>query len=262
MQLPEGSEYVALGSSYAAGPGLGDRVAGSPRLAARSTHNYAHLLADRLKLRLTDVSFSGATIAQILGRDKGATAVHQLDAVTESTRLVTLTGGGNDVGYIGYVATASLPWLVRAVTGGNRRLIELASESEFERKAAALADNLLRLFDEIRARAPGVTIAVTDYLALLPPDGSASAPPLGPDEARRGLRYWQHVNLALRQATARAGAVFADVSVASAAHHAWSTDPWTERFVLVGGKAAAYHPTRDGMTRVADALQAALASAA
>lgn len=36
MELPEGCEYVALGSSYAAGPGLGDRVAGSPWRAARS----------------------------------------------------------------------------------------------------------------------------------------------------------------------------------------------------------------------------------
>ena len=260
MELAEGSEYVALGSSYAAGPGLGDRVPGSPRLAARSTHNYAHILAERLKLRLTDVSFSGATVAQILGREKGATTVPQLEAVTSSTRLVTLTGGGNDVGYIGYVATSSLPWLVRAVTGGNRRLADLANDNHFERKAAALADNLLRLFDEIRLRAPGATIVVTDYLALLPQDASASAPPLAPEDARRGVRYWQHVNLALRQATARAGALFADVSVASAAHHAWSSDPWTERFVLLGGKAAAYHPTRDGMSHVADAVQAVLAT--
>jgi lysophospholipase L1-like esterase len=261
MQLSEGSEYVALGSSYAAGPGLGDRVPASPPRAGRSRHNYPHLLAERLKLRLTDVSFSGATVAQILGRDRGATALPQLEAVTSTTKLVTLTGGGNDAGYIGYLSLASLPWLVRAATGANRRLVELANESEFERKIAGLADNLLRLFDEIRSRAPGVTIAVTDYLALLPPESSASAPPLQHEAAQRGLRYWQHVNLALRQATARAGAVFVNVSAPSASHHAWSAEPWTERFVLLGGKAAAYHPTREGMSVVADTVQAALAAA-
>ena len=119
MDLPEGSEYVALGSSYAAGPGLGDRVANSPRRAGRSTRNYAHDLADRLKLRLTDATYSGATIAQILGREAGATPISQLESVTAETRFVTVTGGGNDLGYIGYLVTASLPALVRTVTGGN-----------------------------------------------------------------------------------------------------------------------------------------------
>jgi lysophospholipase L1-like esterase len=261
MELPEGSEYVALGSSYAAGPGLGDRVASGPRLAGRSTHNYAHILADRLKLRLTDASFSGATIAQTLGRDPGATPVPQVDAVTADTRLVTLTGGGNDLGYIGYLVTASLPWLVRVVTGGTRRLAELASEKEFERKSQALADDLMALFDAIRARAPKATIAITDYLSLLPGDPSADAHPLHREDAERGRSYWNRLNLTLRQAAARAKVVFADVSTASAPHHAWSNEPWTERFVLLGGKAAAYHPTRAGMAQVADALEVALRSA-
>ena len=261
MELPEGSEYVALGSSYAAGPGLGDRVPGSHRTASRSTHNYAHLLAEKLKLRLTDVSFSGATIAQILGRERGGSARPQLDSVTAETRLVTLTGGGNDLGYIGYLVLASLPWLVRAVTGSSGRFAAMTDDAEFERKSAALGDDLIALFDAIRARAPRATIAVTDYLSLLPPDSSANAHPLRREAADRGRAYWTRVNLILRQAAARAGAVFADVSTASADHHAWSTSPWTERFVLVGGKAAAYHPTRDGMAFVSNALEGALRSA-
>jgi lysophospholipase L1-like esterase len=261
MKLPEGSEYVALGSSYAAGPGLGDRVPGSPRLAGRSTHNYAHILASRLKLRLTDMTFSGATVEQILGKEADATQVPQLEAVTAETRLVTLTGGGNDVGYIGYLVTASLPSLVRAITGGNKRLAELANGVEFERRGSALADNLIALYGAIRARAPQAIIAVTGYLALLPPDDSVGAAPLRREDTERGRRYWNHVNLALKQASARAGVVFADVAAASASHHAWSSDPWTERFVLLGGKAAAYHPTRAGMVEVADALESALANA-
>ncbi|HEX4442309.1 MAG TPA: SGNH/GDSL hydrolase family protein [Galbitalea sp.] len=260
MELPEGSEYVALGGSYAAGPGIGDRVPESPRLASRSTHNYAHLLAAKLKLRLTDVSFSGATVAQILGRERG-TAAPQLESVTADTRLVTLTGGGNDLGYIGYLVLASLPWLVRAVTGSSVRFAAMVDEAEFERKSAALGDDLIALFDAIRARAPRATIAVTDYLSLLPPDAAVNAHPLRRDAADRGRMYWTRVNLILRQAAARAGAVFAEVSAASADRHAWSASPWTERFVLVGGKAAAYHPTRDGMAFVANALEGALRNA-
>jgi hypothetical protein len=261
MELPEGSEYVALGSSYAAGPGLGDRAPSSSRLAGRSTHNYAHILADRLKLRLTDASFSGATVAQILGREPGATPAPQMDALTADTRLVTLTGGGNDLDYIGYLVTASLPWLVRVVTGSTRRLAELASEKEFERKTQTLANDLVTLFDAIRTRAPRATIAITDYLALLPPDSSTDAGALPREDADRGRSYWNRLNLTLRQAAARAKVIFADVSTPSATHHAWSSDPWTERFVLLGGKAAAYHPTRVGMAEVAGALESALRAA-
>jgi lysophospholipase L1-like esterase len=260
MKLPEGAEYVALGSSYAAGPGLGDRAQGSPRLAARSTHNYAHLLAERLNLRLTDVTFSGATVAQIIGKEPGAAAVPQIDAVTSNTSLVTLTGGGNDLGYIGYLITASLPALLRTVTGGNKRIAELSDVAEFERKSSQLGDNLIALVEGIRARSPKATIAITGYLALLPPENGLNASPLRREDTDRGRHYWERVNLVLRQAAARAGVIFADVAEGSAAHHAWSENPWTERFVLFGGKAAAYHPTRDGMAAVADAVETALAS--
>jgi lysophospholipase L1-like esterase len=261
VELPEGSEYVALGSSYGAGPGLGDRVPGSPRGAARSTHNYAHQLSDRLRLKLTDVTNSGATVAQILGREAGASPTPQLDAVTADTRLVTLTAGGNDVGYIGYLVQASLPALVRAITGTNRRLAASADPAEANRRGAALADDLIALFAAIRERAPKAIIAVTDYLALLPAGSSVSAHPLTREQADRGRQYFALVNLTLRQAAARAGVLFADIAAPSAPHHAWSSDPWTERFVLFGGKAAAYHPTRAGMTAVADAIEAALGAA-
>jgi len=62
MSQPLGaSRYVAMGSSFAAGPGLRPRVKGSPRLAGRSHANYAHLVAARLGLDLDDQTYSGAS---------------------------------------------------------------------------------------------------------------------------------------------------------------------------------------------------------
>jgi hypothetical protein len=57
MPIPAGSGHVAMGSSFAAGPGLPSRVPGSPRRAGRSTGNYAHLVARELGLDLHDVGF-------------------------------------------------------------------------------------------------------------------------------------------------------------------------------------------------------------
>lgn len=52
-----GDRYIALGSSFAAGPRLRPRSPGSPRRAMRSSVNYAHLLAERLGLHLRDASW-------------------------------------------------------------------------------------------------------------------------------------------------------------------------------------------------------------
>ena len=51
--------YVALGSSYAAGLGLGPRVRGSPIISGRSVNGYPQQLARLLKMpSFTDMSFA------------------------------------------------------------------------------------------------------------------------------------------------------------------------------------------------------------
>jgi lysophospholipase L1-like esterase len=91
----QGDRYVAMGSSFAAGPGIPSYYEDPPTPCARSNNNYAHQLASRLNLNLTDVSCSGATTAHLTG-PRGAIPP-QLDALTSDTRLVTLTIGGNDL---------------------------------------------------------------------------------------------------------------------------------------------------------------------
>ena len=90
-----GAKYVALGSSYAAGPGIPTQSGG---VCTRSSHNYPNLVAAKLKLSLVDVSCSGATTANVLTTSQG-TNPPQIDAVTSDTSLVTFTVGGNDIGY-------------------------------------------------------------------------------------------------------------------------------------------------------------------
>src|SRR5262250_1331586 len=84
----KGARYVALGSSFAAGPGIETQL-GS---CSRSDHNYAHLVAAALELELTDVSCGGATTANILDTPQGG-ATPQLAAVGADTALVTVTIG-------------------------------------------------------------------------------------------------------------------------------------------------------------------------
>ena len=111
--------YVALGSSMAAGPGIRPRAAGAPFAAGRSARNYPHLVAERLSLDLVDVTFSGATTAHVLA-DRQRGVPPQVAALDGSEALVTITIGGNDVGYIPLLMAASLPRIARRlpVLGG------------------------------------------------------------------------------------------------------------------------------------------------
>ena len=97
---PEGEpQFVALGSSFAAGIGLGPRLPGSPHACMKTINGYPQQLARLLGLSLVDVSFSGASTRHIL-RGKQYFQPPQLDALTSNTELVTLTIGGNDVDYV------------------------------------------------------------------------------------------------------------------------------------------------------------------
>ena len=126
------SRYVALGSSMAAGPGIRPSAPGAPFGSGRSARNYAHLVAEQLNLDLVDVTFSGATTAHVLA-ERQRSAQPQVDALDGSEELVTITIGGNDVGYVPLLMAATLPAIVRRLPPLAGRLREL-----FDRHLASL----------------------------------------------------------------------------------------------------------------------------
>ena len=65
--LLPGARYVAMGSSFAAGAGIGPIREGTPPRCGRTTNNYPTLLAARLDLALDDQSCGGAKTAHITG---------------------------------------------------------------------------------------------------------------------------------------------------------------------------------------------------
>jgi lysophospholipase L1-like esterase len=248
--LGPGDRYVAMGSSYAAGPGIRPRSPGSPLLAGRSARNYAHLLAGALDLSLTDVTFSGATAVGMTTSRRGGAA--QVDAVTSQTRLVTLTCGGNDVGYLPRLTLSSFPRPLRALPTIRRRVAEFGRLSD--ERLAGLGATFDRLTGEIRRRAPRADIVLVDYLTILPPDDAQPTGVLPRDIADWGRDVAGRLAEETRAAAERAGCGYVAASVASRDHHAWAPDPWTRRFhySLRGG--APYHPNLRGMTAVAGLL--------
>ncbi|WP_102141206.1 SGNH/GDSL hydrolase family protein [Mycobacterium hubeiense] len=246
--------YVALGSSMAAGPGIWPPDWPAPILAQRSARNYPHLVGEKLGLDLVDVTYSGATTAHVL-RDKHNGTPPQIDALDGSETLVTVTIGGNDVGYVPMLMAAGLPRLIRSLLGG--WLGELFDAVARERALVDVAESLKDVGRSIRERAPKARVLFVDYLTLLPPSGTP-APPLSEKHVALGRHIAETLEKATGAAAADTGCEWIRAAQASRDHHAWSDTPWTTRpGLLIPGLPAPLHPNAAGMRAVAHMVVAA-----
>jgi lysophospholipase L1-like esterase len=236
--IPAGSQYVAMGSSFGAGPGLTPRAPGSPRRAGRSASNYAHLVARALELDLRDVTYSGATTDDIL-RPSARGPAAQLDAVTAATCLVTLTGGGNDVGYLPRLTLASLPWPLRTLPKARAQIAGFGDPAATDERFAGVGRNLGAIVHGVRDRAPAARVVFVDYLTILPPAADDAGPPPPAGIADWGRAIAARLAATTRAAAEAAGAGYVAASAASRRFH----------LSLRGG--APYHPNAAGMAAVA-----------
>ncbi|GAB4667354.1 SGNH/GDSL hydrolase family protein [Mycobacterium avium] len=252
--------YVALGSSMAAGPGIRPRAAGAPRWSGRSARNYAHLVAARCGYDLVDVTFSGATTAHVL-TERQHGAAPQIAALDGSESLVTVTIGGNDVGYIPLLTVAALPRPLRRLPLLGDRIAELLDAEARNGALEAVFESLCAVGTAVRQRCAEARIFFVDYLTMLPPAGVPAAP-LSPADADLG----RHVATTLERMTADAAAAtgcdLIRAAAASREHHAWSADPWTTLPARYGlplpGRPAPLHPNAAGMRAVAELIAAQL----
>lgn len=241
----------------AAGPGIRPRADGAPWRSGRSARNYPHLVAERAGLELTDVTYSGATTAHVLSeRQYGAPP--QLAALDGSEALVTVTIGGNDVGYVPLLTVGSLPSIARRLPLVGGRIGELLDRNERELALGRVFDSLCQVGRSIRQRAPHARVLFVDYLTLLPPPGQP-APPLSGEHADLG----RHIAATLERLTAKAAAeTDCEVVCAAAAsrdRHAWSSAPWvTKPGVPLPGRPAPLHPNAVGMRAVAELVATTL----
>ena len=258
------NRYVALGSSMAAGPGIRPRAAGAPWWSGRSARNYPHLVAERLKLdpgrEFVDVTFSGATTAHVLA-DHQRGQPPQIAALDGAESLVTVTIGGNDVGYVPLLMAAAVPRPARRLPLLGARISELLAWPTRDRALGEVFDSLCAVGRALRERAPRARIFFVDYLTILPPAG-APAPPLSQADAELGRHVAGTLARLTAEAAAATGCEIVSAAAASRERHAWSAEPWTTMPARYGvplpGRPAPLHPNGAGMRAVADLVAAQL----
>src|ERR1700738_2315370 len=112
--LPSGAvtpswAYVALGDSYASGPLIPNQVHSA---CLRSDHNYASLVATALHFSsFRDATCSGATtddMTQSQQTNPYTSVPPQFDALGPDAGLVSVTIGGNDIGFASVAETCAV----------------------------------------------------------------------------------------------------------------------------------------------------------
>ena len=249
-----GAKYVSMGSSYAAGPGVGQSDAASGA-CARSRSNYAHLLAERRHLSLVDVGCSGATTEDILDRAQNGFAP-QIEAVDGQTRLVTVTIGGNDLDYM----TNLFGYSCRD-TGGN---CGVTSDAEVDQRIAGLPQSLRKIVAEVHRRAPRTRLVLIDYLPVVPATDPAdcAAVPLSPDDGARMRAVAVRLARVIGDVAAETHTILVKASLIGAGHDACALEPYVAGYKPALNpswpRPVAYHPNQKGMDTLAAALDKAL----
>lgn len=250
---------VALGSSFAAGPGIDPQ---EDRAAGRSARNWPHLVAERLGAHLIDATVSGATTATVLDAPQRAgrrRSAPQIESVGPDADLVVVTAGGNDLGYLGQVLGAALLQrlgrrrLTRPVARRLRARSPLAPVSA-EAVAAATA-GLVRIVEEVRRRAPAARVVLVDYLPIFTAGtGPGRTVPFSAAEVEHFRGVAAALSSAFREAAARTGADLVPASDLPQDHGVGAPVPWVFGLQPLRRLGSSFHPTADGMAGVAEAV--------
>jgi lysophospholipase L1-like esterase len=170
-----GLNYVALGDSYTAGPLIPAQQT-DPAGCLRSDHDYPHLTAAALDgALLRDVSCSGATTGDMTNAQNvsGGSNPPQFDALGPNTDAVSLTIGGNDIGFVSIAENCSsarnsgTPCRDKYVVNGHDTIADRISST---------APKVAAVLRGIHDRSPHAKVFLLGYLDILPDNGTGCYP--------------------------------------------------------------------------------------
>jgi lysophospholipase L1-like esterase len=218
--------YVALGDSYSSGVGAGSYTSESGS-CMRSTKAYSALwAAEKAPASYKSVACSGATTATVVSS--------QVSALSASTTLVSISVGGNDMGFSTIMSTCALQGTTQCV----------AAVQAAEDKARSQLNGLLNtVYNAIRSKAPNARVVVLDYPVFY----QLNTVCVGLSATSRA-KINEGINLMddlTRTAAQAHGFVFADVRSIFVGHQLCSGDKWLHALNFAD-LTVSYHPMASG----------------
>lgn len=247
--LPGDRVYVALGDSYSSGLGSsGEYDAG----CHRASNAWAFQLQPAFQSATSLRACAGDTISGVRGQMSSMNSYFA--ARTSKPQLITLTVGGNDVGFV--------DTLNHCVTGSCA-----SDESEIWNRIDSVESSLRSLYNDIQAAQPYSDLVVGGYPWVVEPggtSGNALCDRLGANERDMVARLSTHMNDTIASAAHSAGAWTVGNSVRSqfVGHNACvnGIDEWIHAGNLdIGGTngfidAKSFHPKDSGQVAYAIAF--------
>ena len=243
-RLPSGAKHVALGSSFAAGTGMGGIKPGTPQRCGRSPINYATLVSQELGLTLDDQTCGGATTTHVTGPWSELPA--QVDAVDADTRLVTITIGGNDLGFVRNLCIAGCQ------PNGARTCPPMTAPTPAD--ISRVEQGLSAIAQEVARRAPRARLVFVQYVTLVPKEPCAALR-LSPEAVPVLHQIARELAAATAHVAARHGAEVIRADALSRSHTACDADPWSTGPDPLGPEGnSPWHPTAAGHRGIASEI--------
>lgn len=223
--------YVALGDSYSSGLGAGSYISSSGS-CDRSTAAYPALWASaNHPASYVSVACAGATTSSVIST--------QLSALSSQTTLVSITVGGNDVGFESVMETCVLESTSRCVSAVN------TAENQAN---TILPGNLDRVLSAISAAAPSARVVVLGYPALYDLTRSPTCIGLSTTDRTALNQAASLLDQVTAAAAARHGAVFGDVRGPFTGHQICDGGSSWLHSVSIFDIDESYHPTAAGQS--------------
>jgi len=220
--------YVALGDSYSSGVGAGNYTSSSGS-CDQSTNAYPVLWANAsAPASFVNETCSGATTSSVISS--------QLGALNSGTTLVSITVGGNDVGFSSVMETCVLFSTSSCVSAVDNAESEVASQ---------LPGELNSVLGDIKADAPNARVVVLDYPQLYDLSKSSGCIGLSTTDRTALNQGASELDSAIQAAAGRYGDVFADVQGQFAGHQICDSNSWLHSVNWLD-LTESYHPTAAG----------------
>jgi len=248
VSFPTSLDLAALGDSYSSGEGNPPFIPGGGA-CDRSSEAWPVLLGkqDPAISPVADIACSGAESTALTGAFKGQPAqVTQLQNMKQEPDLVTLTMGGNDVGFASVLRDCYLHNCVK-----DHRLEH--AQADINKESGTLVAD----YHAIKKAAPDATVVVVGYPRIFPPTEAAQTQCHAwlADNERAGLNHLtDSLDQVIASAAQKAGVKHVSNLTTLQGHELCTDHPWVYPIGLSGGDNRG-HPTIPGQKAIESIVQ-------
>lgn len=245
-------KYVALGDSRAAAPTYTSVLTGNG--CGQTSSSYPKVLAGRLGATLVDKSCTAAKTENILSspqRTLLASVPVQIDAVTSDTNLVTVSIGGNDIGWSQFVdkCISMIPGIDRKCRDDQNLQPSIATA------LAGLQPKVEEVLQAVKNRAPTAQVVLVGHGGLYDSTGCAFQAGYSNADGPIVTGFFAQFNGTLKTAADNQGVTFVDVDTPAQNGH--DVCSGSERWFNGDVPASLYqtrHPTPLGSSAIANLI--------